>query len=253
MADPGEGCAASDADFVAGLEVEEVLGEQFTRDIEFLELKAIEIDRCHTQRALQLTESARKVMLPGNLQYVRMCKALDAQRLLLIYGRSDEMPFRVDLEQRGIQIHAVHTVKVPRYSPSTVEQYQQWSKYWPLKFLKPSVTPVRITRLVVYATGEKLKLRFPQLYVTWEILDYDAPAALRVEFLNGAKKRYAQLAVAIRWFSYIIEGYSKPEREKLVAEWQFNAKLEPWPETLAPTLGDGQGRGQGDDGRTTSE
>ncbi|CDR98003.1 hypothetical protein, conserved [Babesia bigemina] len=79
-------------------------------------------------------------------------------------------------------------------------------------------------RLVVYATGDKLKLKFPQLYVTWEILDYDAPAALQVEFLDGRKRRY------------LIEGYSKPERERLVDKWKFDAKLEPWPETLAPTF-----------------
>lgn len=79
-------------------------------------------------------------------------------------------------------------------------------------------------RLVVYTNGENLKLRFPQLHVTWEILDYDAPAAIRVEFLNGKQRRY------------LIEGYSKPERERLIADWQFTSKLEAWPETLAPTV-----------------
>ncbi|EDO05795.1 uncharacterized protein BBOV_IV001980 [Babesia bovis T2Bo] len=89
-------------------------------------------------------------------------------------------------------------------------------------------------RLVVYTTGERLKLKFPQLYVTWEILDYDAPASMRVEFLNG------------KTGSYLIEGYSKREKERIVADWQFSANLEPWPETLAPvynpetpTSGDG--------------
>lgn len=79
-------------------------------------------------------------------------------------------------------------------------------------------------RLVIYATGENLKLKFPQLYVSWEILDYDSPATISVEFLNGKRRRY------------LIEGYSKPERERLVTEWQFISRLEPWPETLAPTL-----------------
>ncbi|KAK1442370.1 hypothetical protein BgAZ_404000 [Babesia gibsoni] len=81
-------------------------------------------------------------------------------------------------------------------------------------------------RLVIYSTGENLKLKFPQLHVTWEILDYDAPAAIKVELLNGEKRRY------------LIEGYSKPERERLVFDWQFNTKLEAWPETLAPTVKD---------------
>ncbi|GBE62509.1 conserved plasmodium [Babesia ovata] len=305
MEESGGGCVPSDADFAAEYDVQEILGEQFTRGLEFLELKAIEIDRCHTQTALKLTEATRKVMLPGNLQYVRMCKAIDQQRLLLIYGRDSEVPFRSEFESQGIQIYGERTVKVPRYSPSTLEQYHQWSKHWPLKYLKPSVTPVKITKSLkdkilsmieatliesrnnqdkavciithndriiakavderdtnilnhaallavrkvaqlqkndpkrmsnakrrftgshngsgnaeasvaeeptddveipdylctqcevymshepcfVYATGDKLKLKFPQLFVTWEILDYDAPAALQVEFLDGRKRR----------------------------------------------------------------
>ncbi|KAK1442371.1 hypothetical protein BgAZ_404010 [Babesia gibsoni] len=149
----GQNCQSLDADdIVARYDVVEIVGEQFTRDIEFQELKAIEIDRQHTQHALQLTESTRKVMLPGNLQYVRMCKALDDKRLLLIYGRSDEMPFRDTLESHGIQIHAVHTVKVPKYSPCTKEQFKSWSAFWPLKYLKPGLTPVKITP----ATKEKM-------------------------------------------------------------------------------------------------
>lgn len=135
----------SASDLYAHLKVEEVLGEEFTRGIEFLELKAIEIDRRHTQRALQLTESIRSVLLPCNLQYLRMCKALNEERLLLLYGRSDEMPFRDDLESAGIHIHAVHSVKVPRYAPCTMDQYQQWSVHWPLRYLKPGLTPLEIT------------------------------------------------------------------------------------------------------------
>ncbi|GFE55473.1 hypothetical protein BaOVIS_028770 [Babesia ovis] len=323
------------------LEIQEVLGEQFTREVEFMQLRAIEIDKCHTQAALQLTEVTRKATLPNNLQYLRMCKSIDNNRILLIYGTSADIPCRGDLESRGINIYAVHTVEVPKYSPCTTEQYRQWSKYWPLKYLKPKVTPVQIThalkekmltmmsmvvqesqrennravciitykdrtiakaidergtnilnhaallavrqvaksqqndpklmvnakkrytlipplhilgalkrlhisysnkrletadiarRLVIYTTGDKLKLKFPQLYVTWEILDYDAPASMRVEFLNGKTRRF------------LIEGYSKPEKERLVTEWQFKAKLEPWPETLAPTYSGKDGKQPG--------
>ncbi|CDR98002.1 -tRNA-specific adenosine deaminase-like protein 3 [Babesia bigemina] len=146
MGDSGGGCVPSDPDLAAEYDVQEVLGEQFTRDLEFLELRAVEIDRCNTQTALKLTEATRKVLLPGNLQYVRMCKPIDQQRLLLIYGRDSEAPFRSEFEQNGIQIHSERTVKVPRHSPSTLEQYHQWSKHWPLKYLKPSVTPLKITK-----------------------------------------------------------------------------------------------------------
>lgn len=126
-------------------DVVEVVGEEFVRDIEFLELKAMEIDRKHTQQAMTLTEPIRKVTLPDNLQYVRMCKPLSEDRLLLIYGRSEDTPFRDLLHRHGINIYSVHTVKVPRYSPRTMEQYKNWSVHWPLKYLKPSVTPLKIT------------------------------------------------------------------------------------------------------------
>ncbi|UVC54277.1 hypothetical protein MACJ_003814 [Theileria orientalis] len=77
-------------------------------------------------------------------------------------------------------------------------------------------------RLVVYATGKELKLKYPLLNVTWEILDYDTPANLQVEYLDGKTERF------------LIEGYSKREQEKIINDWQFESDLVPYPETLAP-------------------
>lgn len=77
-------------------------------------------------------------------------------------------------------------------------------------------------RLVVYVTGESIKLKYPRLRVSWEILDYDAPANIEVDFIGGGSGRY------------LIEGFSERQRQQIIDDWQFTAKLEPWPETLAP-------------------
>eukprot|EP00371_Babesia_bovis_P000717 XP_001609364.1 hypothetical protein [Babesia bovis T2Bo] len=141
MVDTDVGCYINGSSF----QVVEVLGESYTRDVEFMDLSAIEIDRCHTQTALRLTESTRKSELPGNLQYLRMCKSIGDNRILLIYGVDNDMSFRSDFDAAGIEIYGKHNVKVPKHSPCTVEQYKDWSRYWPLKYLKPKVTPFVIT------------------------------------------------------------------------------------------------------------
>ncbi|KAL8275350.1 hypothetical protein Esti_000799 [Eimeria stiedai] len=76
--------------------------------------------------------------------------------------------------------------------------------------------------LILRLTGASVRRKHPQLEVTWELLDYDAPAAVEVTLLDGNKHKQ------------LIEGYSSAQRREIVDKWRFSASLEPWEEVQAP-------------------
>lgn len=76
--------------------------------------------------------------------------------------------------------------------------------------------------LILRLTSQRVQQRHPQLKVTWEMLDYDAPAVVEAELLTGFKHRQ------------LIEGYSSAQRREIIDKWRFSANLEPWEEVLAP-------------------
>merc|ERR550532_1109032 len=69
-------------------------------------------------------------------------------------------------------------------------------------------------RLIMHMTSDTTKKKFPQLQATWELLGYDAPATIDIEFVNGKTKRF------------LAEHYSRREMQDIVDAWQFNAHLE---------------------------
>mmetsp|Transcript_73623 Transcript_73623/g.227357 ORF Transcript_73623/g.227357 Transcript_73623/m.227357 type:complete len:147 (-) Transcript_73623:166-606(-) len=69
-------------------------------------------------------------------------------------------------------------------------------------------------RLIMHMTSEPSKKKFPQLKATWELLGYDAPATIDVEFATGKKKRF------------LAEHYSRQEMQDIVDTWQFGAHLQ---------------------------
>mmetsp|Transcript_44998 Transcript_44998/g.97744 ORF Transcript_44998/g.97744 Transcript_44998/m.97744 type:complete len:117 (-) Transcript_44998:129-479(-) len=68
-------------------------------------------------------------------------------------------------------------------------------------------------RLIMHMTSENSKKKFPQLNATWELLAYDAPATIDVEFEDGKKKRF------------LAEHYSRREMQDIVDHWQFDLHL----------------------------
>ncbi|PHJ20525.1 hypothetical protein CSUI_005637 [Cystoisospora suis] len=77
-------------------------------------------------------------------------------------------------------------------------------------------------QLIMRVTSESTRKKFPHLRATWEMLAYDAPATIEVEFMDGRRLRR------------IIDGYTKAERKEIIDKWRFTASMEPWPEVLAP-------------------
>jgi len=63
-------------------------------------------------------------------------------------------------------------------------------------------------------TSETTKKNHPKLEATWELLGYDAPATVQVEFMNGKEKRF------------LVEHYSRYEMQNVVDEWQYEAHME---------------------------
>eukprot|EP00928_Gymnodinium_smaydae_P087362 TRINITY_DN71632_c0_g1_i1.p1 TRINITY_DN71632_c0_g1~~TRINITY_DN71632_c0_g1_i1.p1 ORF type:complete len:204 (+),score=41.94 TRINITY_DN71632_c0_g1_i1:64-612(+) len=68
-------------------------------------------------------------------------------------------------------------------------------------------------QLIMHMTSDTSKKKFPQLTATWELLGYDAPATIDVEFVDGRKKRF------------LAEHYSRREMQDAVDTWQFEAHL----------------------------
>jgi len=68
-------------------------------------------------------------------------------------------------------------------------------------------------QLIMSMTSEGTKRKFPKLKATWDLLGYDAPATVSVEFVDGRKK------------TFMAEHYSKREMQDIVDEWQFKAHL----------------------------
>merc|ERR1712066_403269 len=64
-------------------------------------------------------------------------------------------------------------------------------------------------RLIMHMTSESSQRKFPQLKASWELLGYDAPATIDIEFVNGKQKRF------------LAEHYSQREMQDLVDAWQF--------------------------------
>mmetsp|Transcript_15073 Transcript_15073/g.35402 ORF Transcript_15073/g.35402 Transcript_15073/m.35402 type:complete len:116 (+) Transcript_15073:119-466(+) len=68
-------------------------------------------------------------------------------------------------------------------------------------------------RLIMQMTSEPTKRKFPKLQASWELLGYDAPATVDVEFMDGRKRRF------------MAEHYSQNEMQRIVDHWQFEAHL----------------------------
>ncbi|UKK01231.2 deaminase [Theileria orientalis] len=122
----------------------EIVSDEYTRDVELMQLEAVEIDRKNTNKALELTSSLRKNSFFSKSLYLRMCKILDNDRILVIYGDDRHEATKI-LNENNIKIHSFHKVDVPRYAPYTPEQFHKWKVHWPLKFVKPSFQPLQIS------------------------------------------------------------------------------------------------------------
>eukprot|EP00927_Polykrikos_kofoidii_P074916 TRINITY_DN70970_c0_g1_i1.p1 TRINITY_DN70970_c0_g1~~TRINITY_DN70970_c0_g1_i1.p1 ORF type:complete len:184 (-),score=29.92 TRINITY_DN70970_c0_g1_i1:46-546(-) len=69
-------------------------------------------------------------------------------------------------------------------------------------------------RLIMHMTAAASKKKFPNLEATWELLGYDAPATIDVEFVDGRKKRF------------LAEHYSRHEMQNIIDVWQFEHHLQ---------------------------
>ncbi|GAW82781.1 hypothetical protein, conserved [Plasmodium gonderi] len=79
-------------------------------------------------------------------------------------------------------------------------------------------------RLIIFASSQKMKQKYPLLTVTWELLAYDNPPMIEVEYLNGDTEKIN------------IEYFSDRQKKEILDKWKYTASLEPFPEVLAPTL-----------------
>ncbi|SBT78630.1 conserved Plasmodium protein, unknown function [Plasmodium ovale] len=67
-----------------------------------------------------------------------------------------------------------------------------------LKRLHVYYSPVRsekadvARRLIVFASSQKIKQKYPLLTVTWELLAYENPPMIEVEYLDGEKEKCVQ-------------------------------------------------------------
>ncbi|CDJ38955.1 hypothetical protein, conserved [Eimeria tenella] len=77
--------------------------------------------------------------------------------------------------------------------------------------------------LILRLCSTKVQQKYPQLKVSWELLDYDAAASVEVTLVNGQTHKQ------------LLEGYSSAQRREIIDKWRFSASLEPWEEVLAPT------------------
>ncbi|CDU16914.1 conserved protein, unknown function [Plasmodium yoelii] len=99
-----------------------------------------------------------------------------------------------------------------------------------LKKLHVYYSPARIEkadvarRLIIFASSQKIKQRYPLLTVTWELLAYDNPPMIEVEYLNGEKEKIN------------IEYFSDRQKKEIIDKWKYTASLEAFPEVLAPTI-----------------
>jgi hypothetical protein len=69
-------------------------------------------------------------------------------------------------------------------------------------------------RLVLQVTSENSKKKYPGLNASWELLGYDAPSSVEVEFFDGRKQRF------------LAEGYTKSEIHALIDKWQYSAHID---------------------------
>lgn len=122
----------------------EIVSSEYTRDVELMELEAAEIDRKNTNKTLEITSSMRKKSSISSMAHLRMCKIVNSDRILILFGdRRDEA--EEVFKDCNIQVYNYHRVKVPKYAPYTREQYNKWKIHWPLKFIKPSFQPLEIS------------------------------------------------------------------------------------------------------------
>ena len=63
-------------------------------------------------------------------------------------------------------------------------------------------------------SGESTRKKYPALKSSWELLGYDTPATIDVEFLNGKKRRF------------LADHYSKNEMHAIIDKWQYEAHFE---------------------------
>jgi hypothetical protein len=69
-------------------------------------------------------------------------------------------------------------------------------------------------RLIMRMTSEGVKKKYPQMETSWELLGYDAPASVEVEFVNGQRKKF------------MAEHFSRYEMQGIVDRWQYESHLE---------------------------
>ncbi|SOV79138.1 conserved Plasmodium protein, unknown function [Plasmodium sp. gorilla clade G3] len=79
-------------------------------------------------------------------------------------------------------------------------------------------------RLIIFCSSQKIKERYPMLTVTWELLAYENPPMIEVEYFNGQKEKIN------------IEYFSNTQKKKILDEWKYTACLDPYPEVMKPTL-----------------
>ncbi|XP_955141.1 deaminase, putative [Theileria annulata] len=125
----------------------EIVSPEYTRDVELMELEAAEIDRKNTNKTLQITSSMRKKSSISSMLHLRMCKILNSDRILILFGDGREEAEEV-FKDCNIKVYNYHIVKVPKYAPYTREQYNKWKIHWPLKFIKPAFQPLEITNVM---------------------------------------------------------------------------------------------------------
>ncbi|KAK2196175.1 bifunctional Cytidine deaminase-like/Cytidine and deoxycytidylate deaminase domain [Babesia duncani] len=133
---------------LAEFEIVEILSEEYTRNVDFLDLYAIILDASSTQKAMRITQVYRKDHLPGNLSHLRICKSVNDGKVALIYGDGPETPFLNDLKSEDISVYDIIKVRVPKYPPYTHQQYRDWVQYWPLRFNRPNWQPLAMTEQV---------------------------------------------------------------------------------------------------------
>ena len=69
-------------------------------------------------------------------------------------------------------------------------------------------------KLILQVTGQSAKRKYPTLKSSWELLGYDAPATIDVEFQNGLKRRF------------LADHYSKDEMHAIIDKWQYETHIE---------------------------
>ena len=67
--------------------------------------------------------------------------------------------------------------------------------------------------LIMQVSGRECKRKYPAMKSSWELLGYDSPATIDVEYMNGSRKRF------------LADHYSKNEMHSIIDKWQYTSHL----------------------------